>query len=148
VATFTSNEQRPIEVTILLSTYHEILMKTYLKIFCSAGLLALASCAEVSNTKPNTTASTPPPPPPRQTILKPLQIQTEPAGAVIIVDGINFGYSPVDLTFPAYVDTGEFTGPHWIEAIPTQPGQYTQQGWTFFQPNWSWYKLYMYNTAR
>jgi hypothetical protein len=122
-------------------------MKTYLKILCPAGLLVLAGCADVSNTKLNAAASTPPPPP-RETIRKPLQIQTEPAGAAIIVGGINFGYSPVDLTFPAYVDTGEFTGPHWIEAIPTQPGQYTQQGWTFFQPNWSSYTLYMYNTAR
>jgi hypothetical protein len=126
--------------------YRSKQMKTYLKIFCTAGLLALASCADLSNTKPNTTASTPPPP--RQTIRKPLQIQTEPAGAIIIVDGINFGYSPVDLTFPAYADTGEFIEPHWVEAIPTQPGQYTQQGWMFIQPNWSGYTLYMYNTAR
>ena len=55
-----------------------------------------------------------------------MQINTQPQGAAILVDGENVGYSPVTINVETVKSTGAMARPFIIQAIPTGPGQFIQ----------------------
>jgi hypothetical protein len=125
-------------------------MKFRHTILSACALLTLASCASPTPTK--TTASvepTPAPTPERATFRKDVVIHSQPEGAAIYINNVSFGYAPVTASCLAYVDTGEFVDQYrLITAVPTAPGQFTQQQTFTFDSNTTNCTVYMYNTAR
>lgn len=112
-------------------------------------LLALASCATNETKKQAAAVPAPTPEDPGPTVIKTLHIDTVPQGAgiwVLMGDGYHFeGYSPVDVPMTGSQNNSWMT---YIKAVPTAPGQYTQQAYTW--PGsaswWNW-TLFMYNTS-
>jgi hypothetical protein len=127
-------------------------MQVKFRILTASALLALASCAPTTPTKNDAVAAVPAPTPERATFRKDVVIHSQPEGAAIYVnDGTTFvGNAPVTVNYPAYVDTGEFVQPFdAITAVPTAPGQFTQQQRIFYlYSNTTSCMLYMYNTQR
>jgi hypothetical protein len=55
-----------------------------------------------------------------------ITFNTVPEGAAVIVDGQNFGYSPV--VIHARLENGHLAAPLLITAVATAPGEFTQHG--------------------
>jgi hypothetical protein len=112
-----------------------------IEILGALALLSLASCA----TAPKETVAAAPV---SHTEIRPMQINTEPQGAAIIVEGQNLGLSPVWVNVEVDSATGKFAHPIYVAPMPTGPGQYTQAGLIGFpfQVASPALTLFMYNT--
>ena len=73
----------------------------------------------------------PAPTPAPETEWRSMQIDTEPEGAAITLNGENVGYSPVTVNVQTEKATGKMAGMFMVQAIPTGPGQYTQYASNF-----------------
>lgn len=112
-------------------------------------LFALAALGGCASTPHKTAETAPVVEDPGPIVSKTLHIDTVPQGAAIWVmfhGAWDFqGYSPVDVPMKGPQNDRWFT---YIKAIPTAPGQYTQQAYTWpgSADSWTW-TLFMYNTS-
>jgi PEGA domain len=130
-------------------------MKKYTITFAA---LAFASCVSgcldsdanwrwESKAKKAAAVATPAPTPARETEWRTIQVNSQPQGAAILVDGENVGYAPVSINVKTFKDDGTFADVYLIRAVPTAPGEYQQYITTGPWAHNSNVIFYMYNNA-
>lgn len=94
-------------------------------LLAAIGLLTFTGCSATQAAKSTPVASTPTHVPVGD--WSTIEVESQPAGAAIFVNGQQYGYAPLSFQVKTY--DGEMRDSVYVTAVPTLPGEFSQSGW-------------------